>query len=183
MDAQTAAVSITGLSVRRGKTPVLHGLDLTVPRGDVVGLLGPSGCGKSTLMRSIVGTQVIAGGLVEVLGDEAGSAALRHRVGYMTQDASVYDDLPVAANLRYFARVIGADDGQVATGHRTHRPGLGGPLDGRGAVRRATQQAVAGRRAAGRARAAGARRADGRAGPGAARRALGGSLPSWRPTA
>ncbi|MFF5794301.1 ABC transporter ATP-binding protein [Paeniglutamicibacter sp. NPDC012692] len=113
MEAQEAAVSISGLSVTRGKNPVLHGLDLRIPRGEVVGLLGPSGCGKSTLLRSIVGTQVIAGGLVEVLGDEAGSAALRHRVGYMTQDAAVYDDLPVAANLRYFARVIGADDAQV----------------------------------------------------------------------
>lgn len=113
MDAPTAAVSITGLNVKRGKSLVLEGLDLQVPRGEVVGLLGPSGCGKSTLMRSIVGTQVVAGGDVRVLGDTAGSAALRHRVGYMTQNASIYDDLPVSANLAYFAKIVGADQAHV----------------------------------------------------------------------
>lgn len=114
MDADTAAISITGLKVLRGKNLVLSGLDLTVPRGQVVGLLGPSGCGKSTLMRAIVGTQIISGGDVKVLGDTAGSAALRRRVGYMTQEASIYDDLPVAANLAYFAKILGAPPAQVA---------------------------------------------------------------------
>ena len=123
MEAPTAAVSITGLSVTRGKSLVLAGLDLEVPRGEVVGLLGPSGCGKSTLMRSIVGTQIITGGDVRVLGDTAGSAALRHRVGYMTQHASIYDDLPVIANLNYFAKVIGADPDQVK--HVIERTDLG----------------------------------------------------------
>lgn len=114
MDAQAAAISITGLKVLRGKRLVLPGLDLLVPRGEVVGLLGPSGCGKSTLMRAIVGTQVISAGTVTVLGDTAGSAALRHRVGYMTQEASVYEDLPVADNLSYFAKIVGAPPAQVA---------------------------------------------------------------------
>ena len=123
MEAPTAAVSITGLSVTRGKSLVLAGLDLDVPRGEVVGLLGPSGCGKSTLMRSIVGTQIVTGGDVRVLGDTAGSAALRHRVGYMTQHASIYDDLPVIANLNYFAKVIGADPDQVK--HVIERTDLG----------------------------------------------------------
>lgn len=114
MGAETAAISITGLKVVRGKQLVLPGLDLVVPRGEVVGLLGPSGCGKSTLMRSIVGTQIISGGQVSVLGDTAGSAALRRRVGYMTQEPSIYDDLPVSANLTYFAKVLGARRTQVA---------------------------------------------------------------------
>ncbi len=114
MDADTAAISITGLKVLRGKSLVLPGLDLLVPRGEIVGLLGPSGCGKSTLMRAIVGTQIISGGDVRVLGDIAGSAALRHRVGYMTQEAGIYDDLPVTANLIYFAKIVGAPFAQVA---------------------------------------------------------------------
>lgn len=113
MDEESAAISITGLRVLRGKNLVLPGLDLLVPRGEVVGLLGPSGCGKSTLMRAIVGTQIISGGEVSVLGDTAGSAALRHRVGYMTQESSIYDDLPVAANLSYFAKIVGAPPAQV----------------------------------------------------------------------
>lgn len=114
MEEQAAAISITGLKVMRGKNLVLPGLDLLVPRGEVVGLLGPSGCGKSTLMRSIVGTQIISGGVVRVLGDTAGSEKLRHRVGYMTQESSIYDDLPVGANLSYFAKIVGAPPAQVA---------------------------------------------------------------------
>ena len=108
-----AAVVIEGLRVKRGRTTVLDGLDLHIPRGQVVGLLGPSGCGKTTLMRSIVGVQRVAGGRVEVLGQPAGSAPLRHRVGYVTQAASVYDDLTVKQNLAYFRSVLGAGKADV----------------------------------------------------------------------
>jgi ABC-2 type transport system ATP-binding protein len=79
----------------------------------VTGLLGPSGCGKSTLMRSIVGVQVVAGGRIAVLGAAAGAASLRARVGYVTQAPSVYADLSVEENLRYFARIVRADAGRV----------------------------------------------------------------------
>src|SRR5260370_16442116 len=99
MDMTEPVISIRDLRVRRGRTAVLHGLSLSVPPGQVVGLLGPSGCGKTTLMRSIVGVQNVAGGQVTVLGGPAGSAALRHRVGYVTQAESVYDDLTVRQNL------------------------------------------------------------------------------------
>lgn len=102
------AIEVRGLTVRRGRKTVLDELDLTVPSGAIVGLLGPSGSGKSTLMRAIVGVQVIRGGEVSVLSSPAGSAPLRRRVGYMTQQASIYDDLTVQQNLRYFARVQGA---------------------------------------------------------------------------
>lgn len=107
-----AAVVVDGLRVKRGRATVLDGLSISVPRGQVVGLLGPSGCGKTTLMRSIVGVQRVAGGTVTVLGQPAGTAALRHRVGYVTQAASVYEDLTVTQNLQYFRRVLvaGADD-------------------------------------------------------------------------
>ncbi len=71
-------------------------------------MLGPSGSGKSTLMRAIVGVQRVAGGSVEVLGRPAGAKELRARVGYMTQAPSVYEDLTVRENLRFFSRVLGA---------------------------------------------------------------------------
>jgi ABC-2 type transport system ATP-binding protein len=108
------AVATSGLRVRRGKAEVLHGLDVSVPRGMVVGLLGPSGSGKSTLMRSIVGAQKITSGTVTVLDRPAGSSSLRRRIGYVTQAPSVYEDLTVAQNLRYFGSIIGApaDDGE-----------------------------------------------------------------------
>ncbi|MBT2498820.1 ABC transporter ATP-binding protein [Agromyces sp. ISL-38] len=107
------AVVVRDLHVRRAGAPVLHGLSLDVPRGRIVGLLGPSGCGKTTLMRSLVGVQVVDSGTIEVLGLPAGSAALRARVAYVTQQVSVYDDLTVRQNLAYFRRVIGAPASDV----------------------------------------------------------------------
>jgi ABC-2 type transport system ATP-binding protein len=101
------AVVIDGLHVRRGRRDVFDGLALTIPRGEVTGLLGPSGCGKTTLMRAIVGVQRIRSGEVTVLGEKAGSASLRHRVAFGTQGAAVYSDLTVRQNLRYFASVLG----------------------------------------------------------------------------
>jgi ABC-2 type transport system ATP-binding protein len=105
-------IEVRGLTVVRSGRTVLDGLDLTIGTG-VTGLLGPSGCGKSTLLRSIVGVQQVAGGEVQVLGEPAGSASLRHRIGYVTQDDSVYDDLTVTENLRFFARVLGCPDEEV----------------------------------------------------------------------
>jgi ABC-2 type transport system ATP-binding protein len=101
------AVEITDLTVVRGRERVLDALDLTIASGQVTGLLGPSGCGKSTLMRCLVGVQRIESGSVRLFGEEAGSRSLRHRVGYVTQAASVYADLSVAENLRFFSRVLG----------------------------------------------------------------------------
>ncbi|GAA4722476.1 ABC transporter ATP-binding protein [Nocardioides endophyticus] len=106
------AVEIRGLRVVRGKRPVLDQLDLTIG-GGVTGLLGPSGCGKSTLMRCLVGVQQIRAGTVEIFGEEAGGKPLRDRVGYVTQVASVYDDLTIAENLRFFARVLGVGKDEV----------------------------------------------------------------------
>ena len=101
------AVVVDKLRVVRGGRPALDDLSATVRSGAVTGLLGPNGSGKSTLMRAIVGVQVVAGGRVLVLGREAGSPELRRRVGYMTQAPSVYGDLTVRENLRYFARILG----------------------------------------------------------------------------
>ncbi len=110
------AVRIDGLRVARGGRPVLHDVCLQIPRGTITGLLGPSGCGKTTLMRCIVGTQIVESGAVTVLGHPAGSARLRRRVGYVTQDPTVYPDLRVIDNVRYFAALYGvpADDADAA---------------------------------------------------------------------
>ena len=107
------AIRIEDLRVVRGGMEVLRGVSLSVAQGSVTGLLGPSGCGKSTLMRSIVGVQIVAGGTVEVLGLPAGSSPLRRRIGYVTQAPSVYGDLTVVENLRYFARVVDAGPDRV----------------------------------------------------------------------
>jgi ABC-2 type transport system ATP-binding protein len=118
-DTSHFAVAIRDLHVIRGGRPILDGISLDVSRGAVTGLLaptgllGPSGSGKTTLLRSIVGTQIVESGEVRVLGLPAGSPELRHRVAYVTQAPSVYVDLTVRENLRYFARVVGAPASRV----------------------------------------------------------------------
>ncbi|MEA2290460.1 MAG: type transport system ATP-binding protein [Solirubrobacteraceae bacterium] len=107
------AIAIRDLVVRRGGHDVVRCPALDVDAGAVTGLMGPSGCGKTTLMRSVVGVQRIVAGEVRVLGRPAGSAGLRSRVGYMTQAPSVYGDLTVRENLRFFARVLGAPERRI----------------------------------------------------------------------
>ncbi|MDX6480163.1 MAG: type transport system ATP-binding protein [Gaiellaceae bacterium] len=109
------AVSVDGLRVVRGGTVVLPELSCDVAAGRVTGLLGPSGSGKSTLLRSIVGVQHVTAGTVTVLGEPAGAKELRSRVGYMTQAPSVYRDLTVRENLRFFARILGREPEAVAS--------------------------------------------------------------------
>jgi ABC-2 type transport system ATP-binding protein len=121
---RTGAIEVSDLTVVRGNQPVLSGLTLDIRSGAVTGLLGPSGCGKSTLMRSIVGVQVVASGTVTVLGEAAGSASLRSRVGYVTQAPSVYTDLSIQENLRFFASIVRADARRIADVVET--VGLGG---------------------------------------------------------
>jgi ABC-2 type transport system ATP-binding protein len=101
-------VRVQRLHVVRGGREILHGIDVSVAAGSITGLLGPSGSGKTTLLRCLVGVQVVASGTVEVLGTPAGDPTLRRRVGYVTQAPSVYSDLSVLENLRYFAAVLGA---------------------------------------------------------------------------
>jgi ABC-2 type transport system ATP-binding protein len=128
-------IQIEDLRVVRGGREVLHGISLSVPRGSVAGLLGPSGCGKTTLMRAIVGVQIVAGGTVRVLGLPAGAPELRSRVsrharekvGYVTQAPSVYWDLTVQENLRYFAAIVEAGAERVA--ETLEAVGLGGHED------------------------------------------------------
>lgn len=107
-------IEIDALRVVRGGQVVLPNLSIAMYPGEITGLLGPSGCGKSTLMRAIVGVQVVESGAVRVLGEPAGSKALRSRVGYVTQAPSVYDDLTITANLGYFARIYGVANDRIA---------------------------------------------------------------------
>jgi ABC-2 type transport system ATP-binding protein len=104
------AVAVSALRVIRGGREVLRDIDCTVESGTVTGLLGPSGCGKTTLMRAIVGVQHVAGGTIRVFDMGAGTPELRRRIGYMTQAPSVYGDLTVRENLRYFAQVVDRSD-------------------------------------------------------------------------
>jgi ABC-2 type transport system ATP-binding protein len=128
-------IEVEHLRVIRGKRTAVDDLSVRIARGTITGILGPSGCGKTTLLRSIVGTQIVASGTVTVLGKPAGSADLRSRVGYVTQSATVYDDLRVLDNVRYFGSLYGAtgrdaDAAIEAVGLTDHRTALCGNLSG-----------------------------------------------------
>jgi len=105
--AQRVAIEASDLHVSRDGIAVIRGLSFTVAAGRVTGLLGPSGCGKTTLMRALVGVQRNVTGTLSVLGVEAGRASLRRRVAYLTQAASVYQDITVRENLAYLAAILG----------------------------------------------------------------------------
>ncbi len=129
------AVSISHLRVIRGKRPALHDFSVEIAQGTITGLLGPSGCGKTTLMRCIVGTQIVTSGTVTVLGQPAGSQGLRRRVGYMPQDPTIYNDLRIIDNVRYFAALYGfespaADVAIERVGLTDHRTAYCGNLSG-----------------------------------------------------
>ena len=131
----SSSIAVEELDVVRGGRKVLRDVTFAVPAGTVTGLLGPSGCGKTTLMRCLVGVQRISGGSVSVLGHPAGTPALRRRIGYVTQAPSVYADLTVADNARYFAAIqgVGRDQGDWAierVGLRERRSALVRQLSG-----------------------------------------------------
>jgi ABC-2 type transport system ATP-binding protein len=108
------AIEVNDLFVVRGHASAVDHVSFTTQPGEVVGLLGPSGCGKSSLMRAITGVQIVASGTVTVFGQPAGSRPLRSRVGYVTQAPSVYGDLTIEENLRFFASVLDVGPDEVA---------------------------------------------------------------------
>ena len=99
-------VRISDLKIIRDGKTIIPNLSMRIDRGKIVGLLGPSGSGKTTILRSIVGVQAIQAGTITVLGMTAGSKDLRTRIGYFTQNASIYTDLTCLENLRYFAQIL-----------------------------------------------------------------------------
>lgn len=101
-------ITIKDVSVTLGKKfQALHDINLSFTENKIIGFIGPSGAGKTTLIRSIVGRQRISSGALTIYGLPAGSAKLRRSVSYMTQEPSIYNDLSVRENIRYFATMIG----------------------------------------------------------------------------
>ncbi|HET6924344.1 MAG TPA: ABC transporter ATP-binding protein [Candidatus Saccharimonadales bacterium] len=115
----TPVVDVRHLTVvLGGRFTALQTVDLQIKPGVITGFIGPSGAGKTTLIRTIVGRQRLTSGSVRVFGKPAGSAGLRSRISYMTQEQAVYGDLTVRENLQYFATMVG-----LRRGHARHMVG------------------------------------------------------------
>ena len=99
------ALSARSLVRRFGPVTALDGLSFEVERGELYGLVGPDGAGKTTALRALAGLVRLDGGEARVLGEEPGGARVRERVGLMPQQYSLYRDLTVAENLRFFGRL------------------------------------------------------------------------------
>ncbi|WP_191059720.1 ABC transporter ATP-binding protein [Geminicoccus harenae] len=97
-------IEVQGLVTRFGERTIHDGLDLTVRRGEVLGLVGGSGSGKSVLMRTILGLLRPSAGTIRLLGADLASlsrdklVALRSRTGVLFQDAALFSTLTVAEN-------------------------------------------------------------------------------------
>ncbi len=109
MSEDTAAVVVEDLRKSFEATTALAGLSFTVARGELFGFIGPDGAGKTTLFRILATLLVPDRGRAQVLGRDvvADLWALRPLVGYMPGRFSLYPDLSVEENLRFFASVFG----------------------------------------------------------------------------
>ena len=109
-------VETRGLRKTFGELVALDGLNLSIRRGEVFGLLGPNGSGKTTTIRMLCGLVMPTAGDATVVGIDVrtGSERIRRRIGYMSQRFGLYEDLTVAENLRFYAAVYGLGGAQLA---------------------------------------------------------------------
>ena len=100
-------ISADTISVRIGTRAILHGVSFRAEAGEVTAIVGPNGSGKTTTIRMICGLLTPDGGSGTVLGHDVltESRAIKRRVGYMTQKFSFYEDLTIAENLDFVARL------------------------------------------------------------------------------
>lgn len=108
-DGAAPAVVTRGLRKTFGSLVAVEGLDLTIPRGEVFGLLGANGSGKTTTIRMLTGLLTPTAGSATVVGFDVGreQESIRRAIGYMSQKFGLYDDLTVAENLRFYASIYG----------------------------------------------------------------------------
>ena len=120
------AIDVQGLTKRYGDRSVVDHLSMQVRRGEIYGFLGPNGSGKTTSIRMMCGLLTPDEGRGHTLGLDVvrEAAAIKRRVGYMTQRFGLYDDLSIRENLAFIAQVYGMDRRRERVDQALQRLGL-----------------------------------------------------------
>jgi len=120
-------IDVEGLTKRFGSKVVVDNFSMQVRRGQIYGFLGPNGSGKTTTIRMLCGLLTPDGGRGTCLGLDIvrESGAIKRQVGYMTQRFSLYEELSIAENLEFVARVYGVPERKRKVDEALERLGLG----------------------------------------------------------
>ena len=120
------AIDVRGMTKRFDNRTVVNQIDLRVKVGEIYGFLGPNGSGKTTFIRMLCGLLVADGGSGTCLGYDVirDSERIKRQVGYMTQKFSFWEDLTIAENLQFVARVYGVKNRKEVVRHSIDRLGL-----------------------------------------------------------
>src|SRR3954452_1618422 len=99
-------IRIRGIAKAYGVSPALHGIDLDIRSGELIGLLGPSGSGKTTLLRIIAGLEAPSAGQVYFGDDDTSNRSVQERrVGFVFQHYALFRHMSVAQNIAYGLKV------------------------------------------------------------------------------
>src|SRR5437763_13045514 len=106
-------IEIRGLTRRFGALTAVDHLDLTVPQGEIFGLVGPDGAGKTTTLRMLCGLMDPSEGSAMVAGHDVArqSRAVKDQIGHMAQRFGLYQDLTVEENMVFYADLFGITGG------------------------------------------------------------------------
>src|SRR5882757_5598928 len=122
------AINVRGMTKRFGNRTVVDHIDLQVRTGEIYGFLGPNGSGKTTFIRMLCGLLRADGGSGTCLGHDVihESELIKRSVGYMTQKFSFWEDLSIAENLDFVARMYGVKQRREAVRASIEQLGLAG---------------------------------------------------------
>lgn len=111
MNPSERVLSLSNLQKQYGLKTVLDGIDLTVYRGQIIGYIGPNGAGKSTTIKLILGLEDDYSGNIEIFGEKitAASTEYKRRIGYVPENAELYDNLTAKEYLTFIGELYGIE--------------------------------------------------------------------------